>query len=245
MGDVDGRDSEVALELRDLGPRLHTELGVEVGERFVHQEGLRLPDDRATHRHTLSLPARQCPRLALEELVEPEHVCSPLYALIDLVLRHSLPQAQPKRDVLEHGEVRVQRVALEHHCDVAVARRDVVDDAVADSQNALGDVLEPCDHPQRSRLATSRRPHEHHELAVLDVERDLVHGARAVRVDLAHAIERHLGHGNPQQVGFDEPSSRRDLTLLREREHKLVPGRIGDERQVVLCAHGDVGLFEP
>ncbi len=199
VGHVDRRDPEIALELRDLGAGLHAQLRVEVGERLVHQERLRLADDRPAHRDALPLTAGERSRLALQQLFETEHVCRPLHPLVDLVLRHSLPQAQPEGDVLEDGEVRVERVALEHHRDVAVARRDVVDDPLADPEDTLRDVLEARHHPERRRLAAPRRPDEDHELAVSDVERDLVHGTCAVRVDLAHTIERHLGHGNPQQ----------------------------------------------
>jgi hypothetical protein len=53
-------------------------------------------------------------------------------ALMDLLLGH-LPQLQPERHVLVHRHVRVQGVVLKHHRDVAVLRRDVVDDALARS----------------------------------------------------------------------------------------------------------------
>ena len=57
VGHVDGRDPEIALELRDLGAGLHAQLRIEVGERLVHQERLRLADDRSTHRDPLPLTA--------------------------------------------------------------------------------------------------------------------------------------------------------------------------------------------
>ena len=60
----------------------------------------------------------------------------------------------------------------------------VVDDALADPEDALGDLLEAGDHAQRRRLAAAGRADEDHELAVLDLEVEVVHGARAVRVDL-------------------------------------------------------------
>ena len=44
----------------------------------------------------------------------------------------------------------------------------VVDDALADPEHALGDLLEPGDHPQRGRLAAAGRADEHHELPVAD-----------------------------------------------------------------------------
>ena len=61
-----------------------------------------------------------------------------------LGLRHA---ALPQRigDVLRHRHVRIERVGLEHHGDVALGRREVVDDAVAEA-----------DGPARS--ATRGRP---------------------------------------------------------------------------------------
>ena len=77
---------------------------------------------------------------------------------------------QPELEVLADGHVRIERVVLEHHRDVPVLRRHVVDDPLADADLAAGDVLEPRDHPQRGRLAAARRPDEDHEFAVPDLE---------------------------------------------------------------------------
>src|SRR5206468_5832253 len=49
----------------------------------------------------------------------------------DLLFRR-LPQAQPERDVVADAQMRVERVVLEHHRDIALFRRQVVDDALAD-----------------------------------------------------------------------------------------------------------------
>ena len=63
--DVDRRHGEVALEPEDLGPHLDAELRVEVRERLVHQERLRLTHDRPAHRDALSLAARELARPTL------------------------------------------------------------------------------------------------------------------------------------------------------------------------------------
>jgi hypothetical protein len=57
VGDVHRRRAEPALDARHLGAHLHAELGVEVRQRLVHQEALRVADDRAAHRHALPLAA--------------------------------------------------------------------------------------------------------------------------------------------------------------------------------------------
>ena len=62
--DVDRRDAEPAVQLRELPAHLHAQLRVEVRKRLVHEEDLRVPDDRAPHRNALALPARELARLA-------------------------------------------------------------------------------------------------------------------------------------------------------------------------------------
>src|SRR5205085_12141677 len=100
---------------------------------LVHQEGLRLADDRASHRDALALASGERARLPFEERLETERLSSDADAAVDLLLRHLL-ELQPEGDVLVDREMRIQRLALEHHRDVAVARRHVVDDAIADLQ---------------------------------------------------------------------------------------------------------------
>ena len=152
--DVDGGRAEVALELRDLRPHLHTQLRVQVGERLVHQECRRLAHDRAAHRDPLALTAGERARLPLEEALEAQDLRCLLDSLVDLRLRHLL-QLQAEGDVVVDGQVRIERIALEDHGDVAIARGHVVDHAIADLEHALGDVLEAGDHPERCRLAAT------------------------------------------------------------------------------------------
>ena len=135
--------------------------------------------------------------LRLEQLVEAEDA-RPRRAPASSIscLRHLL-QLEPERHVVEHAHVRVERVVLEHHGDVAVLRRHVVDDAVADADRPLRDRLEPGDHPQRGRLAAARRADEHHELPVGDVEVERAHRLGAVGVDLPDVVEHDVSHRRP------------------------------------------------
>ncbi len=179
MGHVDGGDAQVCLELGDVGPRLHPHFGVQVGQRLVHAEHLRFTDDGSPHRHPLPLTTRQCLRLALEVLGETQDLGglgdAPL-ALLRVDLRH----LQGEAHVVGHRHVRVQRVVLEHHRDVAVLRRQLRHLAVADVDVTVIDLLQAGEHPQRRGLATARRSDENHELAVLDLQVDARHG-RPVR----------------------------------------------------------------
>src|SRR5258706_15125136 len=75
-----------------------------------------------------------------------------------------------KTHVGRDRHVRVERVALEHHGDVAVLGIEVVDDPAVDGDRAAADVLEAGEHAQQRRLAAARGPDQHHELTVGDVQ---------------------------------------------------------------------------
>ena len=173
VGHVHGRHGEAGLQLGELGTGLHPQLGVEVRERLVHQVHLRPAHDRPSHGDALTLAAGQVLRLAVEvrlEIEDPRRLAN----LDDpLGLRHTL-LLEREPHVLGHGELRVERVVLEHHGDVPVAGPHVADVAVADVDRAAVERLEPGQHAQRRRLPRSRRTDEHEELAVGDLEIELV-----------------------------------------------------------------------
>ena len=54
----------------DLRAHLHPQLCVEIRQRLVHKERVRLADDRTSHGHSLALSAGKRPRLPLEELLD-------------------------------------------------------------------------------------------------------------------------------------------------------------------------------
>ena len=72
--DVDRRRAEAGVQRRELRAHADPELRVEVRERLVHEERLRLAHDRAAHRHPLALAARERGRPPVEHLLEAEHV---------------------------------------------------------------------------------------------------------------------------------------------------------------------------
>src|SRR5262249_35091200 len=73
------------------------------------------------------------------------------------------------------------------------ARRDAVHEPVADQDAAVGEVVEPGEHPERRRLPAARGTDEHEELAVGDVDGELVDGGR-VSEALGDVVERDRGH---------------------------------------------------
>ena len=78
VGDVDRRGLEPLVQLLDLGAHLHAQLGVEVRQRLVEQEHLRVAHDGAAHGDALALAAGELARIALEVGAEAEDVGGPL-----------------------------------------------------------------------------------------------------------------------------------------------------------------------
>ena len=157
---VDGGGAEPSLEAHDVSSGLHTKLGVEIGERLIHQEHLWISHDGPGECDSLALPARELAGLAIEQLAETERACS----LGDLGGARSCVHpllAERELDVPRHRHVGIEGVALEDHRHVSVFGVDIVDDVVADREAAVRDLLEACDHAQRGRLAAARGAEQH------------------------------------------------------------------------------------
>ena len=192
VGDEDRRGRHAQAQLLDLEAHLRAQLGVEVGQRLVEQEHLGVAHDAAAERDALLLAAGELARPALEQRLDRQDLGGAAHGGVDLRLC-DVAVAQAEGQVVVHAHVLVERVVLEHHGDVAVLRLQVVDDPVADGDGAAGDVLQPRDHAQRRRLAAARRPHQHDELVVGDVQVEVLDGDDAA-VGLVHVRERDLGH---------------------------------------------------
>ena len=192
MGHVQGGDAQLALQSGNLGTGLHTELRIEVRERLIHEEDLRLTDDCTAHGHALALATGQCLRLA--ELGEVEDLSGLLDALADLFLRGA-GDLQGEAHVVGDGHVRVQSIVLEHHGDVAILRLHRGDVLATDEDAALVDLFEAGEHTEGGRLAATGRTDEHEELAILDIEIQVIHRRLVVaRVDTRDVIENDFCH---------------------------------------------------
>ena len=70
MGHVDRGDAERLLKLADFAAHLDAQLRVEIGERLVEQQHLRLDDEGAGDGDALQLAARELMRPAIAIAVE-------------------------------------------------------------------------------------------------------------------------------------------------------------------------------
>ena len=102
------------MQFLDFGPHLHAQLGVEIRERLVEQEDLRIAHDGAPHRHTLTLSARELTRIAVEEGRHVRYFRRAPHARLDLRFG-SAPEFQPEAHIFSDSLVWIERVVLEHH----------------------------------------------------------------------------------------------------------------------------------
>ena len=102
-------------------------------------------------------------------------------SLISLLAHAVLLEAEG--DVVRHRHVREQRVGLEHHVGRPLPGRHRRHVLAVDQDPAGGRRLEAGEHPQQRGLAAARRAQQGEELALVDVEADIVDG-----VDVAELL---------------------------------------------------------
>ena len=88
VGDVDHGGVEPVAQPGDLEAHAHPQGGVEVGERLVEQEDLRVADDGPPDGHPLALPAGELARVAPEQHPDLQGRGHLGHAPGDLVLRN-------------------------------------------------------------------------------------------------------------------------------------------------------------
>ena len=184
------------MQLFELDAHLHAQFGVEIGQGLVEQERVGRAHDGAAHRHALALAAGQLARPPVEQRAQLED-SGDLFDLGGDLLLGQAAHAQAVGDVLAHGHVRIERVGLEHHRDVAVLGLDLADVALSDKDVAFGLRFEARDDAQQRRFAAARGAQDHHEFAVGDFavdamdDRDVAEGfADAAQAYACHIVSR-------------------------------------------------------
>ena len=169
--------AEAALQLDQLELGVGAQLLVERRHRLVEQQHARALDQRAPQRDTLALAAGQLVRLARAELFHPDqsqHVGDAPgdFAPVEPLL------LQAERDIGFHGEMRKQRVALEHHVDRPPVRRHRREVHAVEQHAAGIRPFEARDQPQQGSLAAARRPQQRKEFAFINIERKVIDDGR-------------------------------------------------------------------
>ena len=136
-------------------------------------------------------------------------------------------------DVVVDLHVREDGVALEDHRDPAAARRQVGRVAAADPDAPAVDLLEPGEAAEQRRLAAAGGPEEDDELAVGDLEVDVVDGGRPCRTscgpleaDVSHLLDHPPPH--VEEVLADDEDHEQ-----RRREQEEPAGELERQRRLV------------
>ncbi len=187
VGHIDGGDAQFAGELGDLGAQMIAELGVEVGQRLVHQERGGVAGDGPAHGDPLALTAGELGGEAVEEVLDAEHAGGGVHPWGRVGAGRL--DAQRETDVVAAGHARVQGEVLEHHRHVPVGRGQLVAVLAVEEEPALVDLLQSGDHPEHGGLAAAGGTEQDEELSRRDVQRQPVHHADTSRVALAHVVQ--------------------------------------------------------
>jgi hypothetical protein len=143
-------------------------------------------------------PPESCPGPPLEEMPDAHARRRFLHRRGDLRRRRA-DHLQRERDVVEHRHVRIERVALEHHRDVAVARREQRRVGAVEVHEPVGRGLEARNDAQRRRLARTGRPEQREELPRPDLQVDVAQHVR-VAERLADTGQLHLAAAGHRAV---------------------------------------------
>ncbi len=176
MGDQYHRQCQLAVQALQVGQDLGLALGVQRGQRLVHQQQARAGGQRAGNRHALALAARQRGR-------PPRHQPADAQQLDHRIQRDALrigtAALAPVGQVGGHIQVRKQRRLLDHIAQRPLVRgqehaRGIVLPHLAVDDDAAGRALQPGECAQHRGLAAARGADQRGDVPVAEVEIDVL-----------------------------------------------------------------------
>ena len=90
--------------------------------------------------------------------------------------------------------MRIKRVVLENHGDVAVFRRDIVHQVPVNIKFTAGNIFQTGDHSQGGGLSAAGRTDEDDEFLIFNVKIHIMHGGILVIVYLFQILDQYFGH---------------------------------------------------
>jgi hypothetical protein len=155
------------VEGAELGPRLDSQLGIEIGQWLIEEERVGLSHQRPGQGYPLLLATGQLPWEPVQEMIATGRGRGVPGPVLRLPLR-GIPDQEPERDVRRNREVREQCVGLEHHRDVAPARSPPGDVLTGDVHPAVRGRVKSGYDAQQSGLSGARRAEHHAQLVPVD-----------------------------------------------------------------------------
>ena len=173
VGDHDGRHPSIRLR-SEFGQVLLKRLArerVERAKRVVQKEHLRLGRDRARDRDALTHPTRELSRPAVQRVAEAD-VAERFTRSNKLPLASEIRERRfdSKPDVLERRKPGEQRVVLK---DERRMTMNTADRFAADTDRSSIRHRQAREEAEQRRLARAHGADNRHELALLDIDRDI------------------------------------------------------------------------
>jgi hypothetical protein len=175
VGDVDGDDGELMLQVLELGAHVDAQTGIEIGERLVHEERLRMADDGSGKCDALTLASGKLLGEIGQESAEAE-AGGDTFHLYRNFGRGTLADAQRESDIFGDGHVRIERVALEYHRDVAVAGFQASDVLATEKDGACVGFFQAGDDAEKGGFSAAGWAEEDDEFPVSGLQAHVAEG---------------------------------------------------------------------
>ena len=113
--------------------------------------------------------------------------------------------AQSKANVVRHAQVRIERVALEHHRHIPLGGAQTAHGPIAHKDLTTAGLVEACQEPQQGAFTAAGGAHQHQKFPICNLQikllQDLHRGplGPAGREGLADLLESNLGQTGSQE----------------------------------------------
>ena len=174
----------------------------------------------ARERYALLLAARELRRIALIQSLE-KHLGKRIMHPPPDVLRRNSPKPKSESNVLEHGQMREERVILENEADLALVRREPCHIAIADEDAPRAGPQQARKDAQQRGLTGAAGTEQRDELARGDFER---HGIerREIAEAMRYRLRPHPHRPAASKIGVQGhrlPRSRAGWFLIRASQY--------------------------
>ena len=180
------------LNIHQLKLRSLAQLGIQRAQRFIKQQQLGRFGKRAREGNALALPSRNLVRFPARKLFQPGQ----FKHLINTGRNRRFVtafSAQTKGDVVPDGQVRKQRIGLEHHVHSPLVGRNLRNIFACQFNRARRRVFKTCEHAHHCGFPTARRAQQGKEFLRINIKGQIVDGCK---------IAKAFGHVAKPDKGF-------------------------------------------
>ena len=155
MGYIEGGDAHLLLDSLDGIAHFHSQLGVQVGEGFIHEKDFRVDDNGPCQGNALLLAAGELGGHPLLQMVYLHYLQDIIHLGLYLVLGY-FPVLKAECHIVPDRHVGEDCIVLEYHAHVPLVGGDVVDDLAVNLNLAAFNGVKADDHAQQRGLAAAR-----------------------------------------------------------------------------------------